>query len=248
MSGAAGERGPQAPRIGLLGGTFNPIHLGHLRAAEEVREMLCLEQVIFIPSAIPPHKVADADDPIAQAALRLEWVEAATASQPAFGVDRIEVDRAGPSFLVDTLETIGHRTPHHTKTVFIVGEDAFAEMGDWRSPERLFGLSDFAVMTRPPGRLERLADRIPEIVRDAFTFSGDGRSAAHRETGARIDLVEVTALDISSSAIRRALRQGESIRYLVPESIRESIKKTGPYTFGTFETSETSEVRKQEAR
>ena len=98
--------GTSGPRIGLLGGTFNPIHLGHLRAAEEVREALDLERVLFIPSAVPPHKRADAEDPIADAGLRLEWVESATAISKSFSVDRIEIDRPGPSYLVDTLEAI----------------------------------------------------------------------------------------------------------------------------------------------
>lgn len=223
----------QRERVGLLGGTFNPIHLGHLRVAEEVREQLGLARVLFIPSAIPPHKTADAVDPIAEAKLRLEWVEAALESQPLFEVDRVEVDRAGPSYLVDTLAEIGQRPSKkgmkETQTVFIVGEDAFAEMGDWRSPEKIFAMSDLAVMTRPPGRLQNLEERIPEGVRDAYRFSEGGRVALHCETGARIDLVEVTALDISSSAIRLAVREGRSIRYLVPEAIRSAIEASGAY-------------------
>lgn len=216
-------------RLGLLGGTFNPIHLGHLRVAEEVRESLGLDRVLFIPSAIPPHKIDDAVDSIAAADLRLDWVERATACQPLFSVDRVEIDRSGPSFLVDTLEQIAAREPAGTKTVFIVGEDAFSEMGDWREPQRIFAMSDLAVMTRPPGRLEDLSKRIPAIVREAFRFENSGRGAVHEETGARIDLVEVTALDISSSAIRRALRNGESIRFLVPEAIRPSIEDCQAY-------------------
>ena len=216
-------------RIGLLGGTFNPIHLGHLRVAEEVREALGLERVLFIPSSVPPHKQSDDHDPIAAAAQRLDWTLRATADHPRFAVDRIEVDRAGPSFLVDTLAQISEREAEGTRTVFIVGEDAFAEMGEWRAPEQLFAMSDFAVMTRPPGRLAHLADRIPERVRSDFEFTQDGTRAEHKKTGSRIELVPVTALDISSSTIRRALRTGRSIRYLVPESIRGEIEASGAY-------------------
>jgi nicotinate-nucleotide adenylyltransferase len=221
---------PGAPRIGLFGGTFNPIHLGHLRAAEEVREALDLDEVDFVPSAIPPHKRERDGDPIAPAALRVAWVEGAIAGHPGFDLDRVELDRGGPSYLVDTLTLIRARDPEGPPPVFIVGEDAFAEMGEWRSPLRLFELADFAVMTRPPGRLEDLAARMPESVRDRFRFEAGGRVARHRTAGTRIDLVAITALDISSSQIRRACREGQSIRYLVPETIRGAIEQSGCYS------------------
>jgi nicotinate-nucleotide adenylyltransferase len=217
------------PRVGLLGGTFNPIHLGHLRAAEEVREALDLDRVLFIPSALPPHKKADPADPIAEPAQRLHWVVRATAGEKRFSVDRIEIDRRGPSFLVDTLEGIREREPRGTRIVFIVGEDAFVEMGDWRAPERLFALADFAVMTRPPRQLRDLEAGMPEIVRQTFRYSSGGRVARHREAGTRVDLVPITALDISASEIRRSIREGRSIRFLVPESIREEIECSGCY-------------------
>lgn len=221
--GASAPRGSHPTRrTGIFGGTFNPIHLGHLRAAEEVREALGLDEILFIPSATPPHKQDQRDDPIAPAERRLAWVEAAVADHAAFAVDRIEIDREGPSFLVDTLKQLRARAGG-TPPVFIVGEDAFAEMGEWRAPEELFALADFAVMTRPPGQMERLEDGVPEIVKDHFEFDASGRSAAHRTGDTRLSLVPITALDISSSKIRKACRKGESIRFLVPESIREDI-------------------------
>ena len=102
-------------------------------------------------------------------------------------------------------------------------------MGEWRSPLRLFELADFAVMTRPPGRLLDLAARMPAVVRDQFRFEAAGQIARHRSAGTRIELVAITALDISSSQIRRACREGQSIRYLVPESIRGAIEQSGCY-------------------
>jgi nicotinate-nucleotide adenylyltransferase len=219
----------QSRRVGLFGGTFNPIHLGHLRAAEEVREALELAQVRFIPSHTPPHKTAQADDPVAPTADRLAWVEQAIADHPDFVVDRIEIERAGRSFLVDTLHAIREREAGRRRTVFIVGEDAFAEMGDWRDPEALFALTDLAVMTRPPGGMGSLAERLPEIVRDAFVVADDGASAVHREAGTRIERVAISALDISSSKVREACRSGRSIRYLVPDSIRGAIEASGRY-------------------
>lgn len=224
-----------AERIGLFGGTFNPIHLGHLRAAEEVREALDLERVLFIPSRIPPHKRADDLDPIALAEERLAWVEAAIADAKHFSVDRIEIDREGPSYLADTLAAIRERERARRRTVFIVGEDAFAEMGDWRSPEAIFALTDLAVMTRPPGQCSDLADRMPAVVRGVFDVSEDGRLAVHREAGTRIELVSISALDISSSKVREACREGRSIRFLVPEAIRTSIETSGRYGPGPLD-------------
>jgi len=219
----------KAGRIGLFGGTFNPIHLGHLRAAEEVREALDLERVLFIPSHPPPLKVGDVYNPIASAEQRLQWVELAIAAQKAFSVDRLEIDREGLSYLVDTLRAIRDRETGGRKMVFILGEDAYAEMGDWRDPAGIFGLTDLAVMTRPPGQLASLADRMPSVARDLYTLSEDGQSAIHREAGTRIDLVPISALDISSSKVREACRAGHSIRFLVPETIREPIEVSERY-------------------
>jgi len=215
-------------RIGLFGGTFNPIHLGHLRAAEEVLEALDLDRVIFIPSAIPPHKPADPLDPIADADQRLDWVERATAGHKRFSVDRIEMDRPGASFLIDTLEALRDRE-FKSRRVFIVGEDAFSEMGDWKAPKRLFTMTDFAVMTRPPSRMRGIEEFIPDVVRKDFEFSEQGRVATHLVAGTRIEMVPITALDISSSQIRKAQREGRSIRYVVPESIRGAIEKSRCY-------------------
>ena len=217
------------PRIGLFGGTFNPIHLGHLRAAEEVREALELDRISFIPSRIPPHKQRGEIDPIASCDQRLGWVEHAIAVHDQFSVDRIEIDREGPSYLVDTLTAVRARDPEAAAPVFIVGEDAFAEMGEWREPEQIFTLADFAVMTRPPGQLSNLEERMPGIVKGAFDFGKDGHEARHKQAGTRVELVPITPLDISSSKIREACRNERSIQFLVPESIREEIEKSGEY-------------------
>ena len=226
------EQNDHERRVGLFGGTFNPIHLGHLRAAEEVLETLGLEEIVFIPSSIPPHKNQDCDDPIAPAEKRLDWVMRAIAPHKSFRVDRIEIDREGPSYLVDTLKAIRDRESDKTEDVtpvFIVGEDAFAEMGDWRATGELFSLVDFAVMTRPPGQLTNLEARFPAIAKSAFVFEDGGRRAWHKEQGHRIDLVPITAIDISSSLVRDACRSNRSIRFLVPESIREEIESSGEY-------------------
>ena len=178
--------------------------LGHLRAAEEVRQVLSLDRVLFVPSRIPPHKHTDPDDPIADSARRLRWVERAIAGHPDFSVDRVEIEREGPSFLVDTLATIRGRDGTGTAPppVFIVGQDAFAEMGDWRAPERIFALADLAVMTRPPGHLRHLADRLPAIVRDDYDIAADVLEKLRDPQG--VDLEERAAELAVEAAVAKA--------------------------------------------
>jgi nicotinate-nucleotide adenylyltransferase len=216
------------PRSGIYGGTFNPIHVGHLRAAEEVAEVLGLERMLFVPSARPPHKHADPDDPIAPAALRLAWVRAAIAGNPRFGVDPIELDRDGPSYLVDTLRTFADRLAPE-RPVFTLGCDAFREMDTWREPKALLSLACFAVTTRPPLRRGSLQEWLPEGLGAAFEVAKDGLSARHRDAGTWIRILEITAIDVSASSIRRRIREGGSVRYLLPESLHDAVLASGCY-------------------
>jgi len=227
MNGAEGQGGPLG-RVGVFGGTFNPIHVAHLRAAEEVAEALDLERVLFVPSGVPPLKADDPESVVAPAASRLAWVRAAVADNPRFDVDPIEAEREGPSYLVDTLEALGARHGRHA-LVFLLGRDAFSEMGRWRAPERLLGLAHYAVMTRPPEPPGPLADWVPERLAKALEIAPDGRSARHREAGTRIVRVEITALDVSASDVRARLRAGRSVRYLLPESVRTAVEASGLY-------------------
>jgi nicotinate-nucleotide adenylyltransferase len=216
------------PRIGILGGTFNPIHLGHLRAAEEVIEALGLDRMIFIPSASPPHKTNRPADPIAPAALRLEWVQIAIRDNPRFEVDPIEIDRAGPSYTVDTLREIGQRIAPELP-VFTIGQDAFTEIDSWREPREVFSLAHFAVITRPPVAALSLADWLPRCIKADMDPDRDGQSAHNRQTRTWIRLVDITSLDISASAARRRVRDGCSIRYLLPPAVAEAVEKSGVY-------------------
>jgi len=211
--------------VGVYGGTFNPIHLGHLRAAEEVIEALGLDRMLFVPSAQPPHK-DDRDDPIAPPELRLAWTRLAVRDNPRFAVDDLEVRRGGASYTVETLgalrERLGGEPP-----VFTVGHDAFVEMGTWRSPREIFALAHIAVTTRPPVASGSLAEWLPEVARDDLELAPDGRSATHRRAGTWVRLVEVTDLDISASNVRRLLREGRSTRYLLPEEVRRAVLESG---------------------
>jgi nicotinate-nucleotide adenylyltransferase len=223
-------------RIGIYGGTFNPIHVGHLRAAEEVAEALDLARVLFVPSATPPHKPDDPADAIAPAAERLAWVRLAVADNPRFAAEPIEVDRGGASFLVDTLRALRarlHAALPGVELVFLVGSDAFAEMGTWRAPRELLALASYAVMVRPPLRAGRLGDWLPAALRDDVLLAADGRSGRHRSAGTRLWLVEIDGFDVSASAVRQRLRQGRSVRYLLPEPVRQEILLGGAYGSGT---------------
>lgn len=213
--------------IGIFGGTFNPIHIGHLRAAEEVVEALGLDSLVFVPSARPPHKTAEREI-IAPAAERLSWLHLALDGHAGFEVDPIEVERPGPSYLVDTLSSLAARYAAED-LVFVVGKDAFREMGSWKAPERLFAMVNIAVATRPPADDKVLAQWIPECVRHDFAFSNDGVSARHRETHSWLRLIPISSLDVSSTGIRRRIRNGGTIRYLVPDQVRRAIEKSGCY-------------------
>ncbi len=214
-------------RIGVLGGTFNPIHLGHLRAAEEVGEALGLERVLLVPSAQPPHK---SGGPLAPGALRLAWVEAACAGNPRLATCDIEIARGGASYTVDTLRALAEREAP-ARPVFIIGSDAFTELGTWREPKQLFALADFAVMARP-GTPGRLSDWIPGALRGDFELEPGGAGAVHRATGSSLRAVSISALAVSSSDIRDRIRRGQSVRYLVPEAVRQDIEASRVYARG----------------
>lgn len=218
------------PRVGIFGGTFNPIHLGHLRAAEEVCEQLALDELLLVPSAEPPHKQGSGEDPIAPAAARLAWVRAAVADNPRLSVDPIEIERGGRSFTIDTIETIRERTG--ATPVFVIGWDAFALLDSWRAPERILELAHFAVMTRPPVAHGALADWIPKPLRELLRLDPDGRQANHEHAPTWIRALEIGALDVSSSDVRARLRAGRSVRYLIPEAIRGEVETSAVFAPG----------------
>lgn len=214
--------------IGILGGTFNPIHLAHLRLAEEVREAERLDEVRFVPAAIPPHKTGS---DVASAEHRLRMVELAVAGVPGFSVSTIELARAGASYSIDTLRALRAELGEATRLVFIVGWDAFREFHTWKEHALIFGLCDVVVVTRPPGP-ERLAiDDIPVAARAAFCYLKDSGSYRH-ESGHVLTLQRITALDISAAAIRARVAARNSVRFLVPPAVDEYIARHGLYRSG----------------
>jgi len=195
--------------IGILGGTFDPIHHGHLRLAEEVREALQLEQVRFVPAFQPPHRRA----PIASAEHRLAMVRHALADNPHFAVDTRECERGGPSWMVDTCASL--RAEYDARPlVLIMGMDAFNGFTRWREWARILELVHLAVATRPGSRAE---DEAAELLAERRCPATDLECAA----AGRIVEVPITALGISATQIRELAAQGRSTRYLLPDPVRD---------------------------
>jgi nicotinate-nucleotide adenylyltransferase len=204
---------------GIFGGTFNPIHLGHLRAAEEVREAEELEEVRFVPAAIPPHKEADA---LVTAAHRVHMVELAIAGVPGFRVATLELDRPGLSYSVDTLRALRHELGDGHRLVFVLGHDAFRDFHTWKEHAAIFGLCDVVVVTRPPAPAALTRDEIPLAARESFWYDPSSEVFRHR-SGHVLRLQRITGLDISAASIRARIGAGRSIRFLVPPAVEAYI-------------------------
>jgi nicotinate-nucleotide adenylyltransferase len=192
-------------RIGLFGGTFDPVHLGHLRAAENAREALALDRVAFVPSAVPPHR----STPATPAAGRLEMARLAAATHPAFEAWDVELRRRGRSYTVDTVKTVLADRPGDT-LVLLVGADTWPEMATWREPERLFALVEVGVVERPGCPVDALVPPFPTS------------RPVHRVSG--------PALPISATEVRARVAAGRSVRYLVPDGVLDYIVARRLYT------------------
>jgi len=198
-------------RIGILGGSFNPIHLGHLVLAEQARELLRLEKIIFVPAYLRPHKRAGR---LALAQERHHMISRALKSNPSFAVSDIELRRKGISYSIDTLNQFKCIFPH-TSLYFIVGSDFLKEFSIWKDLSSFSKICKFVVALRPGYPLAKLPP--------AQARQGRGRLPGNMQT------IEITSLDISSTAIRERIRKGQSIRYLVLEEVRRYILKKGLY-------------------
>lgn len=206
-------------RVGIFGGTFNPIHYGHLRAAEEVRERLGLGNILFIPSYNPPLK----DSGLVSAEHRYEMTRLATEANPFFDISDIECRRRGKSYSVDTLRALKELYPQN-EFYFILGIDAFMELPAWYQPETLMELTNFVVISRPGYSFSGIS-AMRGI--DAAVISGLDNCRAGNEvslrSGKKLNLLEVTPFSISATAIRRLVREGGSIKYLLPEKVESYI-------------------------
>jgi nicotinate-nucleotide adenylyltransferase len=208
-------------RIGLFGGTFDPIHLGHIRAAREVLEKFALDRILFIPSFIPPHKEREG---MAPARDRLRMVELACAGEPRFAASSIEVDAGGRSYSILTLERI--RALHPEARIFLIlGADAFLEIGTWREHQRVLDEALFIVITRPGARLADAAGAITGPLRSRVRAIAEGETVDETALADhRIFLLPIRALDVSSTEVRRRVRAGEAVAGLVPEAVGDYIR------------------------
>ena len=192
-------------RVGVLGGTFDPVHLGHLAIAEEVRIKLDLDRVIFIPAGQPRLR---ADEYLTSAIDRLRMVELATGDNPYFQVCDIEIQRSGPTYTVDTLVELGQRLGLDTSLYFIVGADILGQFHRWKDPEKVLEACHLVVVSRP-GHQD---DDWPEWFRGADSVKD------------KVTQLEIPMVDISGTEIRRRASLGESVRHLVPDLVAEYIQ------------------------
>lgn len=207
--------------IGVFGGTFNPVHMGHLRVAEEIREDFHLETVYFIPCHVPPHKEAGCAGPAGD---RLRMLRAATKGNAFFKVSDLEIKRGGVSYTIDTLKRLERR---FDEIYFIIGVDAFRQIDTWYHYEELFYHANFIVMTRPASQAADIPGMVSDAVRRKLTVLQD--DVCHHESGKQIYLHPVTKIDISSTKVRALLKGYRSIRYLVPPGVEKIIIERGLY-------------------
>jgi nicotinate-nucleotide adenylyltransferase len=208
-------------RVGLFGGTFDPVHCGHIRAAGEVLERFSLDKVLFIPSFIPPHKERAG---IVPARDRLRMVDLACREEPRFAASSIEVDAGEKSYSIITLEKVKRIYPG-AWIFFILGVDAFLEIETWRDHERVLEECLFIVMTRPGYRLDQ-ADRVLEdsLGEKVHHVSETEKIGEDHFQARRIFFLPILALDISSTEVRRRIGTGETIKGLVPDAVGDYIR------------------------
>jgi nicotinate-nucleotide adenylyltransferase len=200
-------------RVGVFGGTFDPVHQGHLIVAEQAREQARLDEVWFVPSARPPHKL---DRPVTPFGQRVEMLALALAGNPAFRVDQAEKDRPGPSFTADTLDDFRRRHPD-CEFFLLIGSDTLKDLPTWRDPARVVGAATLLVVARPQCPVPP-----PEQVRAALGLPGPPR----------LEVVQAPLIDIASRDLRDRAARGRSLRYLVPRAVECYIEDRHLYRGG----------------
>lgn len=219
-------------RIGLFGGTFNPIHMGHVQVIKEIKEKFGLDKIFLIPSAFPPHKETEG---IIDGLDRIEMIRLAFSDDPDFVVSDVELKRSGFSYTIDTVRHFKSIFPENTKLFFIVGLDAFLEVDTWKSYKDLFLLIPFIVMSRSATgqrdtvlQWKHLGSYIKSKISDEYRHSAS-RSCYIHDVKQPVFLFEVTPVEISSTEIRERIRKGRTIKSLVPEPVEDLIKTKGLY-------------------
>ncbi len=206
--------------LAIFGGTFDPIHIGHLRSAIEVRELLACDELRFIPSCQPPHRA----EPIATSEQRLRMLELAIGDEPRLAVDAREIERNGPSYTIDTLTELRAEIGAQCALYLILGMDAFASLATWKRWRELLSFAHIVVMQRPGRELPK-SGAVAELLQQHRVDAAALRTAAH---GA-IAVVQLTRLPISASAIRDLIRSQRSPRYLLPDAVLQFIRTNRLY-------------------
>lgn len=225
MTKAVGGAGLRRQRLGIFGGTFNPIHLAHLRLAEEARELCRLDQVIFLPAADPPHKRLPSETPSFDH--RMAMVAAAIAGNPAFRLSGLEGERRGKNYSVDILDRLRLLYPHGD-FYFLIGMDSYRDLATWHDYRRLFSLTNLVVTRRPGVDEGELLNLLPVAIRPEFCYDSTEKTLTH-VSGTSVVPLEETFLDISSTHIRQLLLSGRSARYLLPAPVAEYIEQHALY-------------------
>lgn len=202
--------------LGILGGTFDPVHFGHLRPALDVAEKLKLDEIRLIPCGQPPHR----QQPVATALQRLSMLRAAVVNQPVFNVDDRELRREGPSYMVDTLLSLKDDFPDQSLCL-ILGWDAFIGLESWHQWQDIFGLANIVVTHRPGWSMDQINSK-SELGKTVAQRLVDAEELENYNAG-KIAFVPVTQLDISATRIREQLRQGQSVSCLLPEMVEQLI-------------------------
>jgi nicotinate-nucleotide adenylyltransferase len=210
-------------RIGLLGGTFDPIHFGHLGMAQELAEALALDTVKFIPAAVPPLK----SQPSASAADRCAMVQLAIANNPDFQLDDRELKRTGPSYTVETLRSLRSELSEQDSLVLFIGSDAFKQFNRWHQWQEIIRLCHIALVARPDSDVSTgLNPELVTFLQDHYT---ENAMDLQSESAGLITMQAITPLAISSSAIREQLKNRQSARYLTPDCVLDYIAQHGLY-------------------
>ncbi len=208
-------------RIGVLGGTFDPLHLGHLRAAEVARDALRLEKVLFVPASTPPHK---ASPPVTDAEHRAGMLERALSEEAFFEVSRLELERGGRSYTIDTLEALAAGAKD-SRFFFLTGTDAFLEIQTWKSWQKLLDAHWFAVHERPGFPIEAVQDVLPQGLHSRVLEEPELEPG----TEPRVLFLRRPMLKVSSTEIRQSIRENRSVRFLVPDAVSVYIRENRLY-------------------
>jgi nicotinate-nucleotide adenylyltransferase len=206
-------------RVGIFGGTFDPIHLGHLVLAEQCREQCQLDEVWFVPASVPPHKQGLV---ISAAKSRSDMIEFAISGNPAFKLSRIELERTGPSYTVTTLEQLQAQDPAR-ELFLLIGADSVRDLPTWREPQRILELATVVGVNR--GR-----DTLPAVEVSRL------RQSLGEAAASRIRFVSMPAIEISATEIRQRVQAGKSIRYLVPRAVEAYLDQQKLYAAGPAST------------